>query len=86
METINADVLIIGSGMAGVNAAIEAKKSGVEPVLVNKGLLGKDGAATWMAGWGFSTPIYPGDSLDVIVNDTIKCGKYLNNQENVYAY
>ncbi|MDP2718702.1 MAG: FAD-binding protein, partial [Dehalococcoidia bacterium] len=86
METINADVLIIGTGMAGVNAAVEAKKSGVEPVLVNKGLLGKDGAATWMAGWGFSTPIYPGDSLDVIVNDTIKCGKYLNNQENVYAY
>ncbi len=86
MDKISTDVLVIGSGMAGVNAAIEAKKQGVEPLLLNKGLLGKDGAATWMAGWGFSTPLVPGDSLDVLVKDTIRCGKFLNNQENVYAY
>ncbi len=86
MEKVSTDVLIIGSGMAGINAAIEARKSGVEVLLVNKGILGKDGAATWMAGWGFSTPLVPGDSLDILVKDTIKCGKFLNNQENVYAY
>lgn len=86
MNKVSTDVLVIGCGMAGINAAIEAKKSGVEPLLINKGVLGKDGAATWMAGWGFSSPIVPGDNLDVLVKDTIKCGKYLNNQENVYAY
>ncbi len=86
MNKVSTDVLVIGCGMAGINAAIEAKKNGVEPLLINKGVLGKDGAATWMAGWGFSSPIVPGDNLDVLVKDTIKCGKYLNNQENVYAY
>ncbi|MBI4333731.1 MAG: FAD-binding protein [Chloroflexi bacterium] len=86
MDKVSTDVLIIGSGMAGINAAIEAKKNGVESLLVNKGVLGKDGAATWMAGWGFSTPLVPGDSLEVIVKDVIRCGKFLNNQDNVYAY
>lgn len=86
MDTITTDILIIGAGMAGINAAIEAKKAGVEAILTNKGLLGKDGAATWMAGWGFAAPITPGDSLELIVKECIKCGKYLNNQENVYTY
>ena len=32
--------------------------------------------------WG----IHPDDTLDVHVEDTLRCGWFLNNQENVYTF
>jgi succinate dehydrogenase/fumarate reductase flavoprotein subunit len=55
--------------------------------MTTKGLWGKDAGATWMAHKGYQCwGIHRHDTLDVAVEDTIKCGWFLNNQENVYAF
>lgn len=77
---LKADVLVIGGGIAGIRAAIEAQDNGVRVVLANKGSFGRDGAAVWMAGDGFQAALYPPDSLDQHIEDTIRGGHFLNNQ------
>ncbi len=86
IKSIETDVLIVGSGIAGIRAAIEADKAGAEVVLTTKGAFGKDGAAVWMGGSGYQAAIYPPDSLEQHAQDTIKGGKFLNNQELVYEF
>ena len=89
METdvIETDVLIIGAGMAGFRAALEASDLGAKVVMTTKGLWGKDAGATWMAHDGYQCwGIHPDDSLDLAAEDTIRCGWFLNNQENVYTF
>ncbi|OPY78731.1 MAG: Succinate dehydrogenase flavoprotein subunit [Syntrophorhabdus sp. PtaU1.Bin058] len=85
-KTITTDVLIIGGGIAGIRAAIEAAGQHVDVVLANKGQVGKDGAAVWMAGGGYQAALYPPDSIEQHVEDTIKAGKYLNNQALAEAF
>ncbi|MFC2003195.1 FAD-binding protein [Chloroflexota bacterium] len=86
-DIIETDVLIIGAGIAGCRAAIEAHDRGASVTLTTKGLLAKDAGATWMAHKGYQCwGIYPHDTLDVHVEDTLRCGWFLNNQENVYAF
>ncbi len=77
------DVLIIGAGAAGIRAAIEATDQGRDVILTTKGALCKDGASTWMAGNAFQIALYPPDSLEAHLRDTIRGGKYLNNQRMV---
>ncbi|MFC1968294.1 FAD-dependent oxidoreductase [Chloroflexota bacterium] len=45
-EFIVTDILVIGSGIAGMMAAIEAKKGGAEVTLVTKGGLGKESSTS----------------------------------------
>ena len=44
------DVLVIGSGVAGVRAAIEARNSGLEVLLVDKSLLGRASCSIYAGG------------------------------------
>lgn len=83
---VKTDVLIIGSGVAGIRAAIEASERNVDVIVVTKGALCKDGASSWMAGNGFQAALYAPDSLDEHVRDTIVGGKYLNNQKLVKTF
>jgi succinate dehydrogenase/fumarate reductase flavoprotein subunit len=48
-DFIETDVLIIGAGIAGFRAALEASDLGAKVVMTTKGLWGKDAGATWMA-------------------------------------
>ena len=73
--------------MAGFRAALEASDLGAKVVMTTKGLWGKDAGATWMAHDGYQCwGIHPDDSLDLAAEDTIRCGWFLNNQENVYTF
>ena len=81
-----ADVLIVGGGIAGIRAAIEASQQGANVILANKGYLGQDGAVVWMAGGGYQAALYPPDSIDQHIRDTISAGKYLNNQDLVHTF
>jgi succinate dehydrogenase/fumarate reductase flavoprotein subunit len=85
-ELIETDVLIVGAGIAGIRAAIEAHEQGADVVLITKGAFGRDGAATWMAAWGYQAAIYPPDSVEQHVRDCVIAGKYLNNQELDYEF
>ena len=45
MQTLKADVAIIGGGAAGCYAALCLQKQGVKPLIICKGLVGKSGAS-----------------------------------------
>ncbi len=84
-EIIDTDILIIGAGIAGIRTAIEAHDLEVKVVLTTKGAFGKDGAVTWMAGYGYQAALYPPDSVETYFQDSIRGGKYLNNQKLLHT-
>src|SRR3989442_13140007 len=78
---IEHDVLIIGSGGAGLRAAIEASATGVSVGVVCKCLLGK--AHTVMAEGGIAAALANVDERDnwkVHFADTMRGGQYMNNR------
>ena len=78
--TFEHDVLVIGSGGAGLRAAIEASAEGVSVGLVCKCLLGK--AHTVMAEGGIAAALANVDERDnwkVHFADTMRGGQYVNN-------
>jgi succinate dehydrogenase / fumarate reductase, flavoprotein subunit len=79
-ETYKHDVLVIGSGGAGLRAAIEASKAGVTVAVICRSLLGK--AHTVMAEGGVAAALGNVDDRDgwkVHFADTMRGGQYLNN-------
>ncbi|MDQ2919274.1 MAG: fumarate reductase/succinate dehydrogenase flavoprotein subunit [Verrucomicrobiota bacterium] len=79
-ETLQHDVLVIGSGGAGLRAAIEASATGVSVGMVCKCLLGK--AHTVMAEGGVAAALANVDDRDnwqVHFADTMRGGQYVNN-------
>lgn len=83
---IETEILVIGGGAAGSFAAVRARELGAEVLLVNKGIYGRDGAATWMAGPAFQAALYQPDSPETHARDVIKIGRYLADQQLVYEY
>src|SRR5437762_239388 len=86
IEYLDADILILGAGGAGMLAAVHAAVHAHAPssklriVIVVKGLLGQSGCTRMVQG-GHNAVLNPNDSLDRHFADTIKGGAYLNNQE-----
>ena len=79
-QTHNHDVLVIGSGGAGLRAAIEAAAAGVSVAVICRSLLGK--AHTVMAEGGVAAALANVDDRDnwkVHFADTMRGGQYLNN-------
>jgi len=84
-QTIETDVLILGSGAAGLRAAIEARKLGAEVLLVSKSKIGL-GNNTAISGSGIAAGTgwrVPTDSPVLHFNDTIIGGRYMSNQHLV---
>lgn len=46
-DTYSGDILVVGSGFAGVFAAVEAAQAGAKVVLVDKGTVGWSGMSPW---------------------------------------
>ncbi|MDQ0286181.1 succinate dehydrogenase / fumarate reductase flavoprotein subunit/fumarate reductase flavoprotein subunit [Desulfofundulus luciae] len=82
MEEIKADILILGSGGAGLFAALHAYDSNprLKIVLATKGLIGKCGCSRMVQG-GYNVVLDPKDSVELHFKDTIKGGAFINNQE-----
>lgn len=71
------DVLVIGGGLAGVRAAIEASKNSVKTILVVKDRLGKSGATVRCGRCGISAAlgyVDPNDSPDEHLKDILNAG------------
>ncbi|HEV8514446.1 MAG TPA: fumarate reductase/succinate dehydrogenase flavoprotein subunit [Cyclobacteriaceae bacterium] len=86
-ETIQHDVLVIGSGGAGLRAAVEASSKGVKVGMVCRSLLGK--AHTVMAEGGVAAALANVDDRDnwkVHFADTMRGGQYLNNWRMVELF
>jgi succinate dehydrogenase / fumarate reductase flavoprotein subunit len=79
IQTIEHDVLVVGAGGAGLRAAIECSRQGLDTGVVCKSLLGK--AHTVMAEGGAAAALGNADSRDnwkIHFRDTMRGGKFLN--------
>ena len=74
--SIKADVLIVGSGAAGLTAALNLAETH-QVAVIAKGGLG-EGATSWAQG-GIAAVLEQGDSFEAHVNDTMIAGAGLND-------
>lgn len=79
-----ADVLVVGSGVAGLTAALRAHERGLRVLLVSKGTA-TDGNTSWaQGGVAVVTPeVAGGDSVSRHVRDTLDAGAGLCSKEAV---
>ncbi|MCX5909451.1 MAG: FAD-binding protein, partial [Deltaproteobacteria bacterium] len=82
METIQTDVLVIGGGGAGMQAALAARECGSEVLVVSKTPTGKS-TCTYLSGGGFSVGSQ-GFSKEDHLEATLQAGKGLNCKELVH--
>lgn len=73
VETIKTDLLVIGSGVAGLRAAVAAAGKGVSVLVVSKG-----GCASPEI-MGLNAPVLPEDSVKQYFEDTEKSGYGIND-------
>ncbi len=81
VEHVKTDILILGTGGAGLFAALHAHKANpdLDITIVSKGLLGKCGCTRMVQG-GYNVALNPGDSIERHFMDTIEGGKWLPHQ------
>jgi len=81
-KTLDTDILILGSGGAGLFAALHAHKAdpSLSITVAVKGLLGKCGCTRMVQG-GYNVALAKEDSIERHFMDTIEGGKWLPDQE-----
>ncbi|MEM7525270.1 MAG: FAD-binding protein, partial [Pseudomonadota bacterium] len=82
LDRVDVDILVIGSGGAGLFAALHAQHAAPEAkiALAVKGLIGKCGCTRMVQG-GYNVALGPGDSVERHFMDTIIGGKWLPDQD-----
>jgi len=82
IPTIETDILILGSGGAGLFAALHAHQANpnLNITIAVKGLLGKCGCTRMVQG-GYNVALAEGDSVERHFMDTIEGGKWLSDQD-----
>ena len=82
MKRLKTDILILGSGGAGLFAALHAHQADpkLSITIAVKGLLGKCGCTRMVQG-GYNVALAPGDSVERHFMDTIEGGKWLPDQD-----
>ncbi|PLS02376.1 L-aspartate oxidase [Neobacillus cucumis] len=86
MRIIETDILIIGSGAAGLMASVYAGLTGRDVLVIDKGIAGKSGStvgAVQMAGSGSWSSKY--DTIESYTNDILVSGKGLSKFPLVQA-
>ena len=81
-QALDTDILILGSGGAGLFAALHAHKAAPELAITVavKGLLGKCGCTRMVQG-GYNVALAKEDSVERHFMDTIEGGKWLPRQD-----
>ena len=82
MKVLQTDILILGSGGAGLFAALHARRAAphLDVTIAVKGLLGKCGCTRMVQG-GYNVALAAGDSVERHFMDTIEGGKWLADQD-----
>ena len=82
IRRVQTDILILGSGGAGLFAALHAHQTAPELsiTIAVKGLLGKCGCTRMVQG-GYNVALAEGDSVERHFMDTIDGGKWLSDQD-----
>jgi len=79
--TTDTDVVVVGSGIAGLTVALGARAEGLRVLLVTKALL-EAGSTRWAQG-GIAAALGPGDTPDQHLHDTLVAGVGLCDVEAV---
>jgi len=77
------DVIVVGAGLAGMRAAIEAAKQ-VEVALLTKVYPTRSHSGA--AQGGINAVLHPKDSVEAHIYDTVKGGDYLGDQEAIEVF
>ena len=82
IERLKTDILILGSGGAGLFAALHAHQANadLDITVATKGLIGKCGCTRMVQG-GYNVALNLGDSVERHFMDTIEGGKWLPDQD-----
>ena len=82
LKIIETDILILGSGGAGLFAALHAHQANphLQITIAVKGLVGKSGCTRMVQG-GYNVALAEGDSVERHFMDTIEGGKWLSDQD-----
>ncbi len=82
IENHETDILVLGSGGAGLFGALHAKAANpdLDVTVAVKGLLGKSGCTRMVQG-GYNVAIAKGDSAERHFMDTVDGGKWINRQD-----
>ncbi|MFF0779567.1 L-aspartate oxidase [Streptomyces sp. NPDC003720] len=79
--SISADVVVVGSGVAGLTAALRCEAAGLTTVVVTKARL-DDGSTRWAQG-GIAAALGEGDTPEQHLQDTLVAGAGLCDEEAV---
>ena len=79
-NVIETDVLVIGGGLSGIFAGIKARELGVDVTMVEKGYVGKTGAALFASNTSIFNPEW-GHNLKDWLKQIAETGDYMNNPE-----
>ena len=79
--TVEADVVVVGSGVAGLTAALHCADTGLRTVVVTKARL-DDGSTRWAQG-GIAAALGEGDTPEAHLEDTLVAGAGLCAEEAV---
>lgn len=79
--TVEADVVVVGSGIAGLTAALRLRQRGARVLLVTKSRL--ESGSTWWAQGGIAAALDPGDSPEAHLADTLVAGGGLCDEDAV---
>ncbi|GAA3740543.1 L-aspartate oxidase [Streptomyces tremellae] len=81
--SVEADVVVVGSGVAGLTAALRCRAAGLRTVVVTKARL-DDGSTRWAQG-GIAAALGEGDTPGQHLDDTLVAGAGLCDEEAVRA-
>jgi fumarate reductase (CoM/CoB) subunit A len=81
MERLSYDVLILGSGAAGLRAAVSSREAGLSTCVVSKGPMGKS-TCTWLSA-GVMASGTDASELDAHLESTLLAGRGINQRELV---
>src|SRR5688572_32906568 len=82
IDVVDADVLVLGAGGAGLCAALHAADAApaLSIAVVVKGLLGRAGCTRMVQG-GYNAVLAEPDSIDAHFLDTLEGGAWINDQD-----